>query len=640
MLTEMRKVTRGWIALGVIGLLALAFAIWGINDVFKPVQSDDVASGRGFTVGAREFELAFDNELKGVQAEAQQTNQVVTKQDAVAANFHMRVVDRLVTQRVFDDLAHRVGVNSSDAMVAARIQANPAFKNQVTGRFDANTYQNLLAQNGISRTLYESDLRQGMTRSQLAQALVAGVRPPSSFGRMIMAFDTEKRTVSIAAVSPDRVPPPPAPTDAELQAFYTAQTQAFALPEFRAFTVIRAEPAAFETRIEVPEDKIKQLFDYRKAQLVTPERRSFVVISGGDQAKAEQAATRLAAGEAPDAIARALGMQVITFTQKAKTDAPDPRIGDAVFALQSGQTTAAIQGITWSAARVSEITPGVAPSLDDVRPQLRAELAREEAQTLMSDAVEKFEDARASGAELEVAAQQAGLTVSKTPLIQARGLNQQGQPEPSVLDQPELVQAVFAAAEGEPTDWLSQEDGGSYMIRIDTLKPTGAPPLASIRDRVAQAWRFQKIGEGMTAIVKAVETAVKGGANFADVARAQRLLFVQAPQTLDRRAAQQGPSPALGAAIFAAREGDVVSGVGGPRNDLMFVAHVEKISRADPTADPQGVEQRRQSIAGALGNDTLATAQSSARQEAHVRLNQPLIDRLVGKTDPDADAGN
>ncbi len=637
MLTEMRKVTRGWIALGVIGLLALAFAIWGINDVFKPVQSNEVASGRGVKVGANEFELAFDNELKGVQ---EQAGRVVTKQEAVAASFHMGVIDRLVTQRVFNSLARQVGVNSSDSMVAARIQANPAFRNQVTGGFDANTYQSLLARNRISRSMYESDLREGMTRSQLAQALVAGVRPPASFGRMIMAFDTEKRTASIAAIAPDRVPAPPAPTEAELQTFYTAQSRAFALPEFRAFTVIRAEPAAFDARVEVPEEKIKEAYEYQKRRLVTPERRSFVVVSGGDQAKAEQAARRLAAGEAPEAIARALGMQAITFTQKAKTDAPDPRIGEAVFATAAGQTTGAIQGVTWATARVSEVTPGTTPTLEDVRTQLRADLAREESQTLMNDAVEKFEDARAGGADLETAAQQAGLTVSKTPLIQARGLDQQGQPEPSVLDQPELLKTVFEASEGEPSDWISQEDGGSYMVRIDTLKPTGAPPLAQIRDRVAQAWRFQKIGEGMAKIVQTVEAEVRGGANFADVARAQRLLFVQAPQTLDRRAAQQGPSPALGAAIFSAREGDVVSGIGGQRNDLMFVAHLEKITRADPTADPQGVEQRRQSIAGPLGNDTLATVQSAARQEAHVRLNQPLIDRLVGKTDPNADTAN
>ena len=209
-----------------------------------------------------------------------------------------------------------------------------------------------------------------------------------------------------------------------------------------------------------------------------------------------------------------------------------------------------------------------------------------------------------------------------------------------MLDQPELLKAVFAASEGDPTDWISQDDGSSYMIRIDTLKPTGAPPLAQVRDKVATAWRYQKIGEGMARIVESVATAVKGGASFADAVRTQRLEIVGGgPQTLDRRAAQQGLSPQLGGAIFAARAGDVVSGIGGPRNDLMFVARVDKITHADPATDPTGVEQRRQAIEGALGNDSLATVQAAARADAHIRINQPLVDRLVGKTDA-ADANN
>lgn len=635
MLTELRKVTRGWVALGIIGLLALAFAIWGINDVFKPIQSNEVASGRGFKLTQNEFNAAFDGELKTVQAQA---GRPVTKQEAVAANFHMQVVDRLVSQRAFDRLVNRVGVGASDAMVRKDIESSPAFRNQITGAFDASAYQMLLAQNRLSRSMYEEDLRAGMARQQLASALVAGLRPPASFGAIVLAFETERRTVSIAAISPDRVPPPPAPTDAELQSFYTAQSAAFALPEFRAFTVVRAEPADFESRVEVAEDKIREMYEFRKAQLTTPERRSFTVISGGDRAKAEEAGRRLAAGEDPGVIARALGMQSIAFAQKAQNEAPDARLGAAVFAAAAGSTTAPIEGITWSVARVSEIFPGAAQTLEDARPALRAELARDEAEALLHEAIEKFEDARGSGADLEAAARQAGLSVTKTPLIEARGLAPDGRPEASVLDKPELLKTVFDASEGEPTDWVSEAGGASYLVRIDQLKPAGPPPLAQVRERVAEAWRLQKIGQGMAKIVDDVATAVRGGAGFADAVRAQRLQTVATAQTIDRRSAQQTASPQLTQAIFAAREGDVVSGVGGPRNQLMFLARVEKIERDDPAANPQGVQQRRQAMAEALINDTLATVQSAARAEARVRLNQPLIDRLVGKTDPGEDA--
>jgi peptidyl-prolyl cis-trans isomerase D len=610
----------------------MAFAIWGINDVFKPIRATDVASGKGFRISQQEFALAFDNELKSVQ---QQANRPVTKQEAVAANYHMKVLDRLVQQRVFDGLAKRVGVSTSNAMVAQDIQANPAFRSQVTGAFDKTTYQTLLARNGISRQLYEDDLRGGMTREQLARALVAGVRPPSSFGRIILAFESEKRTSLITAITPDKPGPPPTPTDADLQTFYQAQSRAFALPEYRAFTLITADPAAFEPRVEVPEEKIKELFEFRKAQLTTPEKRTFVVVSGGDQAKAQEAARRLAAGEDAEAIARSLGMQAIHFDKKAKADAPDPKIGEAVFALQAGKTTAPIQGITWSAARVSEIVPGVTPTLEEARPQLRAELARDEAQDLMNTAVEKFEDARAGGADFEASATQAGLAVSKTPLVDARGLGVNGQPEPSVLDQPDLLKAVFETQEGDPSDWISGAEGASTMIRIDTVKPSGAPPLAQVRDRVAAAWRSEKIAAGMTAIADRIAAAVKAGKSFTDAAHAEHLPIV-ATEVLDRRSAQNTPSPRLAAAIFNARAGDVVTGPGGPRGQVLFVAQVQKIERADPSADPQGVEQRRQVIVRGLESDILEAVQNTARANARVHLNQPLIDNVVGKTEPEA----
>lgn len=634
MLSELRKVTRGWVAMAIIGLLALAFAIWGINDVFKPIQSNEIAKGRGIEITQAEFNQAFDNELERIRAQAKRP---VTKQEAVEANVHMRLIDRLVSERAFDRIAHSMSIGVSDAMLLKQLHATQAFHSPVTGAFDNTTYQGLLARNGFSRGAYEADLRAQMARAQLGQALIAGLRPPTSFGRIEVAFQTERRTISIAAVTPDRIPAPPAPTDAEIETFFKAQSNAFALPEYRAFTVIRAEPADFAARVEVPEAKITELFEFRKAQLVTPEKRSFVMLSGAtDRATAEAAGKRLSSGEDPAAIARALNLQSVSFDKKARTEAPDARIGEAVFASAVGQTTAPVQGVTWSVARVTEIVPGAAPNLEDLRPALHAEIAQEEAQTLMNDAVEKFDDIRASGADLEQAAAQAGLAVTKIPLIDTRGLDVTGRPENAVLDQGDLVRAAFTAGEGDPTDWTSTDAGGSYMVRIDSVRQAGPPPLAQIRDRVVYGWRMQKIGEGMRKVVEDIRAAVAGGASFADAARAQRVPVLTTSQSLDRRmAAQGGPSPQLMAAVFGSNEGSVVSAAGGPGGAVLYVAIVESIERPDPARDPQILEGVRQSLAPVLVDDVIATVQNMAKQEARVTLNQPLIDRLVGKTSPD-----
>jgi peptidyl-prolyl cis-trans isomerase D len=295
--------------------------------------------------------------------------------------------------------------------------------------------------------------------------------------------------------------------------------------------------------------------------------------------------------------------------------------------------TAPVQGVTWSVARVTEIVAGETPTIEDVAEQLRTELAQDEAQTLMNEAVEKFDDLRAGGAVLEDAAAQAGLAVTKIPAIEARGLGATGEPEASVLDRPELVQVAFAAAEGDPTDWTSTEHGGSYLIRIDSIRPSGPPPLDQVRDRVATAWRMQKIADGMRKLADDIRTAVSGGATFADAARANRAQMVATSQTLDRRmAGEGGPSPQLMGAVFGARQGDVVTGAGGPNGAVLFVARVEAVERADPAADPAALEQARQSLVSMIADDTLATVQAAAKRDARVRLNQPLIDSLVGKS--------
>ena len=53
-----------------------------------------------------------------------------------------------------------------------------------------------------------------------------------------------------------------------------------------------------------------------------------------DKAKADEAANRLKAGEAPEAIAKALGLQApLNFTDSATDQIPDKDVANAVFAL-------------------------------------------------------------------------------------------------------------------------------------------------------------------------------------------------------------------------------------------------------------------------------------------------------------------
>jgi hypothetical protein len=55
MLSGIRHITRGWIAGGLLAILAASFAIWGVADVLKPVHANAVASGAGIDISTAAF---------------------------------------------------------------------------------------------------------------------------------------------------------------------------------------------------------------------------------------------------------------------------------------------------------------------------------------------------------------------------------------------------------------------------------------------------------------------------------------------------------------------------------------------------------------------------------------------------------
>jgi peptidyl-prolyl cis-trans isomerase D len=631
MLHQMRQFTRSKVAVILIGLLVVAFAVWGIEDVFRGGSNTDAVSGKGVSVAADDVQRQFERQLRAVQNQARAQGQPLpTRDEAVEQGLHRRIAEQLAGEAVFARLGERLGLTSSDAMVAKVIQEDPTFVSELTGRFDPATYRRLLAENRISELDYQEDLRDALTRQQLARAFVAGVRAPSSFGTLLATFERERRSFSAAAIPAENVPQPAAPTDEQLQTFYDEQKEQFALPEFRALTIVSADPAAFAARLTVPEERIVEAYEFQKSRVSTPEVRSFVQLSGADgRAEAEAAARRLAQGEAPQAIATDLGLQVIEGADRPRSEITDPRVADAVFRLAPGGTQA-VEGLAWSAVRLTSITPATTPTLEELRPAIVADLARQEAQGLIQDAEEQFQDLLDEGVAFEDAARRSGLVVSQTPPISAEGRTPDGQTVQSFPGGAPALTAAFETLEGEASDWIAGAEGVSHMVRVTEVRPAGAPPLAEIRDAVAASWRGREIGLAMRRAGEQIEASVKTGVSFEAAARAVRAIMLP-PQDVDRSALRNSPSPMLLNAVFSAQEGDVVTGFGAGQAPVLFVAVVTGIVR--PELDAAEVEPLRTALTEALSSDLLGAVERAGRNAFDLRVNTAVLDRTFGSND-------
>lgn len=631
MLLQFRKLTRGGIALIILLLVSIAMVIFLIPSGLNLAPSNALA-----TVGDREVtpqQLARELEL--TLRSRRNNGENISQQQAIAAGLHERLLESMIGRTALFAYAEKVGVSASDTQVANYIRDIPGVLNPVSGSFDESAYAQFLQDMRYTRPEFEADIRSEMTTQFLMGSLVSGIRAPSSFGAMAYAYEAETRVVSIAEAPASIVGQIPPPNDAQIQALYEEVQEQLQLPEFRTLTIAYARAQDFMARVNVPEARIQEEFDARRAQLTQPERRSYVRLSAQTEAQANDAAARLGRGETPEAVASALSLQLTRGQNQARTEVPDARVAEAVFSQARGAARAVQGSLTpWAVVRVDAITPPAEPNFAELRGQIRDAIAADEAADLLDAAIGVFEDARSSGATVTEAARQAGFPVLTIPAVEQGGRAQTGEPIEALAGQEALLETAFQTPEGEASDFIPIENA-DVIVAVDRIIPASVRPLAEVRDDLVRLYQSREISRRLRERADAMIASVEGGQTFAAAARANGFAVRVASQSLNRQIASQLPARGLGSQMFAAQEGAVVQDTHANGSSIL-VAQVESISRPDPSAAPQIVEAARAQIQQDVGSSFVEALQGEVVTSFRVRRNEQLLEQRF----PSAGAGD
>jgi peptidyl-prolyl cis-trans isomerase D len=634
MLLQFRNITRGWIATIIVALIGLATVLFLIpNSGLNLGGNAYVAEIGGRKIAPPQLTRELDLTLRAQRNEGQN----ITQQEAIDAGLHLRLLDGMINRVAMYWFAEQIGVSASNAQVADRIREIPAARNPVTNAFDETAYAAFLQQLGYERGEFEEDVRGDLTTQMLMEALVGGVRAPSSYGALVYAYEGETRVVSIAEAPASAVGAIPQPNEAQLQAFYEDNQERLRLPEFRTLTLVYARPGDFVSRVQVSEQRVREEFDARAAALTQPERRTYVRIAAANEAQANDAAARLNRGESANAVASALSLQVTRGENQSRAEVPDSAVGEAVFRAQVRGPAIVARGSLspFVVVKVDSSTPAVAPNFADHREEIRSAIAADEAHDLLNAAISTFEDARAAGATLPEAARRAGLQAVTVPAVEAGGRDQQGRPIETLAGHEEVLSAAFETPEGEATDFLPAGDA-DVVAGVDRVIPASVRPLDEVRTELAQAWLARERERRLRELGEEIVAAVNGGQSLAAAARAHRANVVVTSREVDRRGASQLPSQGMPAQIFAAREGAVLSDV---RSDggAVLVAMVERINHVDPAANPQIVEAARAQMQQSVATSLAEAIQGDVVDRARPRRNERLIADVYRSSDANSE---
>ncbi|NWG52912.1 MAG: SurA N-terminal domain-containing protein [Hydrogenophilaceae bacterium] len=623
MLAQMRALTRSFVAKILLGLLVVAFAIWGIQGAFSGIGSTDIAK-----VGVRGVSAAeLDRTLRQVLENQREAGRSITREEAIRQEAHRRILEELIQEKAMYSFAEQLGVRADRTLVAQEIVREiPAARNPLTGAVDEAAFESFLRRIGYSRDEFFGLVRDRLAVQQAGQALTDGVRAPDSFGALLLAYQSEVRTVSVAQLPITQLPAIPAPTDAQLQELYRELSSRFAVPEFRNFTMVIADPVRFAAAADVSEERIREAFERQRERLSTPERRSFSVITADSEAEARAAAERLSRGEDAAAVAAAIGGQHVSYENQTAEEVGDEALAAAVFAMPAGAAPRAVSGslTRFAAVRLISVTPGQAASLDAMREEIRAALARDAGRERIADAIEEFETLTDEGRPLAEAARGANLEVREIEAVSAEGRTPNGEAAPAPFSDARVLREVFAIDAGEDVAFMRIENDVEVFIHLNDIIPESTRPFAEVRPVLAQEWTRRERTARLEAVGRRIIEAVHAGGELPAAAAAERATMAARSETITRQeAARSIPE------IFSAREGEVVMGVSGD-GALLLVAQVEKIERDDPAQQRPIVERNRASFQRgprSLGASLGEAIQAAAVEAANVRVNENLLDR-------------
>ena len=632
MLESMRSAAGTWVAKLLLLLLVVSFAIWGISGrMLNQFGGDTVVTAGGTSVSGVEYRLAYDRQLNVM---SQQFGQRLTRDQANALGIDNQVLSQLIAGAVLDEQARKLGLGLSKDRLAQLTWDDPTFRGP-DGQFDRQAFEYILRQIGMRPEDYLKNRAQVAVRQQIVEAVSDGLVAPDTFLRAVALYRGEDRTIEYLPLPKSLVEPIAAPSDEVLKAWFEENKKNYAAPEFRKLSYVKLEPEDIMDLASITDEQVRQDYDKNKSHFTTAETRKIdqLVLGNADAAKA--ASDAIKGGATFDKVVADQGKTAadVTLGTLTKDQIADKAVAEAAFALQANQVSDVVQGAFGPVlVRVSEITPETVKTFDEVKDQIRKELALAEANRILLDAHDSYEDARAGGETMQAAADKLKLKVVTIDAIDRAGQNAEGTVISTLPDSRNLIQATFEAEAGIENPPLNLGSNGFVFYEVEDITPARDRTLDEVRAKVVADWTAAEATKRLQDKANELEKRLKDGATF-DVIAGELKLEKQTKRGLKRETDDADFGREGAAAMFAMGQGGtgIIAAPAGDAQILFKVAEVFEPAGADKSAVP---EDAQKTFASGMSDDLLDQLVAQLQGEYQATINREAITQALAVGTP------
>lgn len=618
----------------ILALISLPFAFFGVDYYFRSGDTAaDVATYKGGRVTQAEFAQTMRDQQENLTRAQRPFDPAMFDNPEVRFQILQQLIRQRVIEKKGDDLHFRV----TSAQVIDQIAADPRF--QVGGKFSIDAYKAALDGARVPETAYEESI----SRQILAERFVDPIARGSIVaGPTRVAFVTlleQAREVAVATVDAEPFARDVKIDAAAVKAFYDANAALFKTPEEMNFEYVILTPDALSADVAVTPDEVKTQYAASAKQFTQDEQRqaAHILIAVKPDASASDKAA--AKKKAEDILAQAKANPA-KFAELAKQYSQDPgsaaqggdlgsnprgtmvkAFDDAVFSAKAGDIVGPVEtDFGYHVIKIDGITPMRSRSLDEVRPQIEADLKKQKVMQKFAAAADQFQNLVYEQADsLAGVAKALNLTVKTSGLVTRAKAQELAQGNAKFIETLWSPESLSAKRNTEAI-----EIGPNTLIagRVIEYKPAAPRPFEQVKEEIHRQLVAKQASELAQARGREKLAALEAGKSD----KAEGVTF-GAPVTLRRNQMQPGFPPEATLRIFQADPAKLPRYVGAANERGGYSIYKVLNAITPPPPDPAKLAAAASRIGEMQSRELFDAYVAILKAKADIKINQANLEK-------------
>ncbi|WP_416399236.1 SurA N-terminal domain-containing protein [Allohahella sp. A8] len=501
MLQNIRDNAQGTVAKIIVGLIIVTFALFGVESIIGSISGEpEVAVVNGDPITDTEFQRAVELRTRQLYNQmGEGFNPSLIDENALRRS----VLEDEITKRVRLQAAEDLGLTVSDQVINQFILTWP--QAQVDGKFNQDRFLSVVSSIGLSPTAFREELRKDLMLNQLSNGLSQTAVVTQAELDNILRIDREQRSFAYARLNAAALSDDVTVTEEDVEEYYEANQSDYALPERVKLNYVRLDHDSVAAGIEPAEGELKSLYEEEKATFAASEERRvrhILLEVNGDRDEKEALA---AAAELVEQLRGGADFAALAAERSDDLGTKDeggslgliakgtlPELDETIFSLEEGAISdPVVSDYGVHVVKVDAIEKADVPTFDEAKPRLLDSLRKRQAESRLLEQSEKLADLSYSAGDLKGPAEELGLEVLQTPLIDRKGKvypesgssKQLDEFERRLVRNPTVRAQAFSddvLKDGNNSELIEVDDENSVVLRVSDRQDASVQPLSEV----------------------------------------------------------------------------------------------------------------------------------------------------------------